>query len=218
MAFCTYLKPITKHTVSTFARHVKKLANGVLQATTSDSELRLLCDQLRCNGRILKGEGRFDEARRCFEGCLATPGLSRPKRVLIISHLSDIYCELDYMQRNVCQLTLQPTHLNKGKEIVQREIDRIRANANPSKGLRRLLLSLVEIEIRQGHLERAECIISEHLGIYSRVAEPDVNERVGHVSLGHASRRWMKQKGTGMLPYFRTELTTLWKRRFSPAV
>ncbi len=163
----------------------------------SDSELCLLCDQLYCNGRILKGEGLFNEARRCFEGCLTTRGLSRPKRVLIISHLSDIYCELDYMQRNV---TLQSTHLKKGREAVQREISRMRASVNPSKGLRRLLLSLVEIEIREGHLERAECLTIELLGIYSRVAEPDVNDRVGHVQtliararisqLDEAERHW----------------------------
>lgn len=147
----------------------------------SDSELRLLSDQLCCNGRNLRGEGRFNEARRCFEGCLATRGLSRSKRVLIISHLSDIYCELDHMQRNVCQLTLQSAHLKKGREVLQREIDRMRASANPSKGLRRLLLSFVEIEIREGRLERAECLTSELLGIYNRVAEPDVNDRVRHV-------------------------------------
>lgn len=166
----------------------------------SDSELRLLCDQLCCNGRILKGEGRFNEARRCFEGCLATTGLSRPKRVLIISHLSDIYCELDYMQRNASQLMLQSAHLKKGREVVQQEIDRIRASAKPSKGFRRLLLSMVEIEVREGHFDRAECLTSELLDIYCNIAEPDVNDRVGHVrtliararisQLDEAERHW----------------------------
>lgn len=166
----------------------------------SDSGLRLLCDQLCCNGRILKGEGLFNEARHCFEGCLTTRGLSRPKRVLIISQLSDIYCELDYMQRNVCQLTLKSTHLKRGREVVHREISCMRASANPSKGLRRLLLSLLEIEIREGHFERAECLTRELLGIYCKIAEPDVNDRVGHVrtliararisQLDEAERHW----------------------------
>jgi hypothetical protein len=40
---------------------------------------------------------------------------------------------------------------------------------------------LVEIEIREGHLEGANRMISELLEIYSRVTEPDINERVGHV-------------------------------------
>ena len=150
--------------------------------TLSDCELRLLCDQLCTTGRILRGEGRFDEARRCFEGCLATPGLPRSKRLLVISHLSDVYCELDYIQRNnACQLTLQSSYLNKGRNVVQQEIDCARACGKPSKGLRRLLLSLTEIEIRQGRFDMGECIVRELLGIYSKIAEPDVNDRVGHV-------------------------------------
>jgi hypothetical protein len=137
---------------------------------------------LCCNGRILKGEGRFDEARLCFEGCLAIPGLPRSKRLLFTSHLSNLYCELDYIHRNNgCQSILQLTYLDKGREIVQQELDRIRARSKPSKGLQRLLLSSIEIKIRQEHLDRAECITSELLGIYSKIAEPDVNERVGHV-------------------------------------
>ena len=148
----------------------------------SDSELRLLWDQLCCNGRILKGEGQFEKARLCFEGCFGTPGLPRPKQLLITSHLSDLYCELDYMQRNNAQqLTMQLTWLGKGREIVQREVDCMRVLGKPSKGLRGLLLSLIEIEIRQGHLDRAESLTNELLDIYSRIAEPDVNDRVGHV-------------------------------------
>lgn len=92
------------------------------------------------------------------------------------------YCELDYIHRNNgCQSILQLTYLDKGREIAQQGLDCIRACGKPSKSLQRLLLSLIEIEIRQEHLDRAECIISELLGIYSKIAEPDINERVGHV-------------------------------------
>jgi hypothetical protein len=153
-----------------------------LSDNLSDFELRLLWDQLCCNGRILRGEGQFDQARLCFEGCLATPGIPQPKRLLIISHLSDVYCELDYMQRNnPQQLTLQSTCLDKEREVLQGEVECMRTLGKPSKGLRRLLLSLVEIEIRQGHLDRAECLINELLDIYSKIDEPDVVDRVGHV-------------------------------------
>ena len=106
----------------------------------------------------------------------------RPKRLLIVSHLSDLYCELDYMQRNnACQLTLQSTYLDKGRAIVQREIDCVRACGKPLKGLRPLLLALIETEIRRDRLDRAECIIRDLLGASSRVAEPDIIDRVGHV-------------------------------------
>ena len=150
--------------------------------TLSNRELRLLCDQLGTTGRILRGEGRFDEARRCYEGYLTTPGLPSSKRLLIVSHLSDVYCELDHLQRNnACQLTLQSEYLHKGRKLVQREIDYAKACGKPSKGLRRLLLSLLEIEIRQDCFDRAKQIIGELVAIYSNVAEPDVNDRVGHV-------------------------------------
>ena len=150
--------------------------------TLSDCEFHLVCDKLYTTGRILRGEGRFDEARRCFEGCLTTAGLPTSKRFLIISYLSDVYCELDYIQRNnASQLTLHSSYLNKGKEAVQQEIDCARAVGKPSKSFRRLLLSLTEIEIRQERFDGAECIISELLGIYSKIAEPDVDDRVGHV-------------------------------------
>jgi tetratricopeptide (TPR) repeat protein len=133
-------------------------------------------------GRILRGEGRFDKVGRCFEGCIATPGLPRSKRLLVISYLSDVYYELDYIQRNnACQLTLQSSYLSKGREVVQQEIDCARACGKPSMGLRQLLLSLTEIEIRQDRFDRAECIISKLLGIYSKITELDVNDRVGHV-------------------------------------
>ena len=153
-------------------------SSGIL----SDRELRLLYDQLCTSGRILRGESRFDEARHCFEGCLATPGLARSKRPLVISHLSDVYCEMDYVQRNsACQSALQSKYLIKGREIVQREIDCARACGKTSKSLRRLFLSLIEIEVRQNRFDRAEHLIRELLDIYSQIAEPDINDRVGHV-------------------------------------
>lgn len=79
------------------------------------------------------------------------------------------YCKLNYI------------HQNNGREIVQQELSCIRACGKPSQGLQRLLLSLIKIEIRQEHLNRAKCIISKLLGIYSKIAKPDINERVGHV-------------------------------------
>jgi hypothetical protein len=57
--------------------------------------------------------------------------------------------------------------LDKGREIVQREVDCMRACGKPSKNQGQLILSLIKIEIRQGHVDRAECLINELLGIYS---------------------------------------------------
>lgn len=153
-----------------------------LSDTLSDSELYLLCDQLRTNGRILRGEGRFDEARCCFEGCLSTSGLPKSKRTLVLCYLSDVYCELDYMQRTIFPVSeSQLQYLNQGREIIEREINRERASSQHPKSLRRLLLSLTEIEIRQARFDKAEDSISELLDIYGGMVEPDIDDKVGHV-------------------------------------
>ena len=64
---------------------------------------------------------------------------------------------------------------------MQREIDCARACGKTSKGLRRLILSLIEIEIRQSRFARAKCLTGELLDSYSQIVEPDVNDKVGHV-------------------------------------
>ncbi len=148
----------------------------------SEGELRVLCDQICCNGRILRGEGRFDEAKVCFEGCLRTPGLPSSKRRLIVSQLADVYCELHYA-------TGQIAYLNTAREVVQPEIDSVRACCPHSKALRRLLLSLSEIEIRLGHHDNAEHLIDELLNIYNILPEPDINDKLGHVRTLIASAR-----------------------------
>ena len=89
---------------------------------------------------------------------------------------------MDYVQRNnACHLALQSKYLNKGREVVQCGIDCARACCKTSKSLRRLFLSLIEIEIRPNRFDRAECLIRELLDIYSQIAEPDVIDRIGHV-------------------------------------
>lgn len=150
--------------------------------TLTDHELRLLCDQLRTSGRILRGEGRFDEARSCFESCLKTPELSKSKQTLVKCHLSDLACELEYIQRSTeSESILQSQHLSRAREMIEHEIGCERVRGTRSRSLRRLLLCLTEIEIRQDHFNEAECLISELLDIYDTIPEPDIDDRVGHV-------------------------------------
>jgi tetratricopeptide (TPR) repeat protein len=141
----------------------------------------LRCEQLFCKGRILRGEGRFDQATDCFERCFATAKLPTSKRILFISHLSDLYCELDFQQRANAYQSAYPTYTAKGRKIVEHEIGKMRDCGWPLPSLRRLLLSLLEVEIRQERYKKAESIITELLGIYSRIPEPDINDRLGHV-------------------------------------
>ncbi|PPJ60591.1 hypothetical protein CBER1_11633 [Cercospora berteroae] len=135
--------------------------------TLSDLDSRLSCDQLRTTGRILKGQGHFSEASRCFEGCLSVPGLPNSKRTLVICHLSDVYCELEYI-RQTTGSTLEPQaeYLNQGREMIELEINRQKEN---------------EIEIRQNHFDKAKALLDDILILYDTLAEPDVDDKVGHV-------------------------------------
>ena len=151
--------------------------------TLSDCELGLLCDKLWCSARILRGEGRFDEASHCLERWLATAQLPARKRPLAISLLSDVYCELDFLQQeDSCQSVPQSiNYLEKGREIVEQELDRGREQGQPPQSLRRLLLALLEINIRQECHDEAKSIIKQLLGVYSKIPDPDINDKLGHV-------------------------------------
>ncbi|WEW59405.1 hypothetical protein PRK78_004877 [Emydomyces testavorans] len=136
----------------------------------------LLWDQVLCIGRIMRGEGRFDEAKTCFEICLRTPGLRDSKRFLVQSALADLYCELDYQAGN------QSSYLSQAKEIVEPEIERLRLSSGRHlKGYRRLLLSIVEVKIRQGYYQDADILTRELIAIYGKLREPDIVDQLGHV-------------------------------------
>lgn len=139
----------------------------------------IVWDQICFAGRTLKGQGSFNEAKQCFESCLATDRLCESKRILIKSNLADLYGELDYLQRKECNSN--NSFLNNAEELVKPEIERLKACGEYSKGFRRLLLALIEVEIRRCRFDNADVLINEILGIYSRLTEPDIIDRLGHV-------------------------------------
>ena len=137
----------------------------------------LLWDQIMSVGRVMRGEGRFEEATTCYETCLATPGLCNSKRVLIKSALADLYCELDY---RVPEQRIP--YLLRAEAIVDPEIKRLRqSSGHHSKGFRRLLLSQVEINIRQGCYPVVDSVVRELLAAYDTLDRPDIVDRLGHV-------------------------------------
>ena len=145
-------------------------------------------DQVYFAGRTLKGQGYFNQAKQCFECCLATDGLRESKQILLKSNLADLYSELDYLQRkgfnsNNSEQCVAPeiSFLNNAEEMVKPEIKRLKARGQHSKGFRRLLLALIEVEIRRCRFDNAEILITEILNIYSRLTELDVIDRLGHV-------------------------------------
>lgn len=136
----------------------------------------LIWDQVFCIGRILRGEGNFEEAKVCFEQCLETPGLRRPKRLLAKSALADVYCELDCARDQLRYL------LSRAKAMLESVIEQLRlSDSRHLKGYRRLLLSLAEVNLKQGHLHNVDLVARELLAIYPRLNGLDMVDRLGHV-------------------------------------
>ncbi|EFW14306.1 conserved hypothetical protein [Coccidioides posadasii str. Silveira] len=50
-------------------------------------------DQVLCVGRIMRGEGRFEQAKTCFMTCLGSPGLRKSQRFIVQSTLADTYLD-----------------------------------------------------------------------------------------------------------------------------
>lgn len=127
-----------------------------------------------CIGRLMRGEGNFQEAKTCFETCQRSPDLPKSKLLLVISGLADIYCELD-------GTTGDSSYLSKAEALVAPEIEKLRQSFVPSRGFRRLLLSLLEIEIKRGNHGAASSLVSELFGMYNGMQEPDIVDRLGHI-------------------------------------
>ncbi|KPM42306.1 hypothetical protein AK830_g4274 [Neonectria ditissima] len=142
----------------------------------SESQDRLLWDQLLCVSRILRGEGKFDASRQVLQTCCATTGLAKPKRCIAVSSLADVYCELSYQEQD-------PSYLSSAEVLVLHELQSFRVTSGQClqpRGLRRLLLSLFEIQINQG-AEVAEALVLQLLDTYTMLNDVDVVDRLGHV-------------------------------------
>jgi hypothetical protein len=137
-------------------------------------QLYVLWTKLSVLGQAYKGDGLFEDAKSAFQGCLAAMKPYDSERFLIKSTLADIYCELDHLH-------LDGGYLEEAEKLVSPEIEFLRASDGPLKHLRRLLLSLIEVEIVCGWTDVAESLVKELLIIYSKLAEHDTNDQVGYV-------------------------------------
>ena len=146
----------------------------------TDMRLYVLRTKLSVLGQSYKGAGLFEYAKSAFEGCLAAMKPHDSERYLIKSNLADVYCELDYLKRKESVIP-DSVYLQEAEQIVSTEIESLRTRSGSSKHLRRLLLSLIEIEIIRGQPSVAERLIKEILAIYNRLTEHDTNDQVGHV-------------------------------------
>ncbi|KAL9117751.1 MAG: hypothetical protein Q9187_005710 [Circinaria calcarea] len=157
-------------------------------ANHTQRDMDVVWDQVYVAGRTFKGQGYFNKAKQYFERCLATNELRESKRVLMKANLADLFSELDYLQykrsnsnnSNACVIKEIP-FLDNAEKMIKPEIERLKACGQQTKGFRRLLLALIEIKIKQYRLDIAGILITEILGIYSRLTEPDIVDKLGHI-------------------------------------
>ncbi|KAK4031284.1 hypothetical protein C8A01DRAFT_21478, partial [Parachaetomium inaequale] len=138
-------------------------------------------DHIYCMGRIMRGEGRFEEARECFELCLKAPGMGEARRLLILSVTANLYWELDY--RYSVETTEAPlwSLLLRARRWLTREMHTLQSHWRATKGHRRILLSLAKVEIRLGCDGEARHYVDQALSMYGCITAPDIVDRLGHV-------------------------------------
>ncbi|OCL13670.1 hypothetical protein AOQ84DRAFT_282637 [Glonium stellatum] len=106
------------------------------------------------------------------------------RRHLAISHLADTYIEVDYLRRQNNNSSYAGGLLSKAQRLIKSEIESLRSHpqaAQRSKGFRRLLLSLSEIEIRENRFDAAHRLLMELCDIYGELVDPDIIDRHGHL-------------------------------------
>ena len=146
----------------------------------SSLQLYMLRTKLKVLGQSYKGDGLFEDAKSAFKGCLQAMKPGDSSRFLIKSNLADVYCELNYLQHKEL-VTPDAAYLDEAETIVRPEVERLRASGGRSRPFRRLLLSLIEIEIIRGRYDVVESLIKELLTIYNMFTEHNINDQVGHV-------------------------------------
>lgn len=152
-----------------------------INSDATEKQLDVVWSQIHSAGRILRGQGHFDTAYLFFERCLQMEPLRESRRHLALSHLVDTYIEVDYLRRRDIHSPYAGELLDKAEKLIRPEIEYLRSHTQRSKGFRRLLLSLSEIEIRQGRFDKAERLLVELCGIYGKLADPDIVDRHGHL-------------------------------------
>lgn len=158
----------------------KEAQKWIPLSNATDQHIDVVWNQIHSAGRILRGQGHFVTACQFFEHCLEMQPLRESKRYLALSQLVDTYIEVDYLQCRRADHYAREM-LAKAENLVRPEIEQLRSRASRSKGFRRLLLSMPEIQIRRTRFDQAERLLKEVCDIYEKLADPDIVDRLGHV-------------------------------------
>lgn len=177
----------------------------------TQKQLDVVWSQIHSAGRILRGQGQFDTACLFFERCLQMEPLHTTRRHLALFHLVDTYIEVDYLRRRDTHSLYAGELLSKAENLIEPEIEYLRSHGKRSKGFRRALLSLSEIEIRQNRFEKADLLLAELCNSYAELVDPDIVDRHGHLRafislarispVSNAETRWIAALDLGRRYY-----------------
>ncbi|EEQ84791.2 uncharacterized protein BDCG_08060 [Blastomyces dermatitidis ER-3] len=151
----------------------------------------LLRDHILCVGRIMRGKGRFEESKICFQTCSRPPWLPKYKRYLVQSSLADLYCELAY-------LTDRTAYLFEAEEMVEPQLKTAKTT----------------IRIRQGCSEDAALLVRELLAVYGNLRQLNIVDRLGHVRVLIALARLSRGPEEARK---RWEDVLTWNRYYNPS-
>ncbi|KAH8761620.1 hypothetical protein F5883DRAFT_424986 [Diaporthe sp. PMI_573] len=135
-----------------------------MDKSIEDDEYQLLWDHIYFVSRLMRGQGDFESAKIGFESCSVTNWVRPSKKIILQCALVEFYCELDY-------------------SIYSTKDDRHQYLYSNSKSLRRLLLSLSEVYIRQGLRYKAREVLERLSTPLEKVDSIDAIDRLGHVRL-----------------------------------
>lgn len=140
-------------------------------------------------GRILKNQGRFDEALPYFQKLFSALSdeeyqISSGWQMVLFSNIADLYCEVGDPRS-------AEAVLEKELQIVYK-----RGWGNIACG-RRLQLAIIESFIRRGSFSKAEEDLNRLIPIFESVAEPDMIQMTGYfrvwaglARISHLQRHW----------------------------
>jgi hypothetical protein len=87
---------------------------------------------------------------------------------------------MDYLRRKEFAI-LDAVYLEEAEKVVSAKIEHLRTSGRYLRHFRRLLLSLLEIELIRSRQSATECLIEELLATYNKLTKHNINGQVGHI-------------------------------------
>ena len=141
-----------------------EIANWSPLNPSSMIELDVLARKQMTSAKLLRCQGRFDDARQLLEGCPILP--YHLHRYSLRASLADAYTDLG----SPC----------KALEILTQEITDAKTNEVKNKAYRRLFVSSITANIEYGQYKEAERCLKDTLPLF-QIKDPNVSDQLLHI-------------------------------------